>query len=293
VIVMRVDLPDGRRLEVVVAGPEHGMPLVFHYGTPSSAVPYPPMVDAAAARGLRSVIYSRPGYGDSTERPGRTVAAAAVDTAAILDHLDAGEFVTVGWSGGGPHALACAALLPGRCLAAASIAGVAPYGAAGLDWTAGMGAENVEEFHQAAAGVQALTAYLETYAAGLATIEGRQVAAALETLISDVDRRQLTGEFADFVAATFRGAVANGIAGWRDDDLAFLTGWGFPLADCRQVAIWQGRQDLMVPYAHAEWLAAHLPGVHARLLPEDGHLSLLVGAFDRILEDLLALAANR
>jgi pimeloyl-ACP methyl ester carboxylesterase len=284
---MQVDSPDGRNIEVRVAGPETGTPLVFHYGTPSGAELYPPMVDAAARHGLRTVVYSRPGYGDSTPQPGRTVADAAADTATVLDALGAGTFVTLGWSGGGPHALACAALLPDRCTSAASVAGVAPYGASGLDWLAGMGAENIEEFGAAALGEQALTRFLEPIAAVLANAEGNDVAQALGDLVSEVDRRAITGEYADFLAAAFRSAVANGIAGWRDDDLAFVSDWGFPLPGDR-IAIWQGGEDRMVPYAHGEWLAANLPGARVHLLPGEGHLSLVVGWFDEILDDLVA-----
>jgi pimeloyl-ACP methyl ester carboxylesterase len=288
---MYVDLPDGRRLEVRVAGPESGKPLVFHYGTPSGAEMFPPLVEAAARHGLRTVVYSRPGYGGSTPQPGRAVADAAADTAAVVDALGAGRtagtFVTLGWSGGGPHALACAALLPGRCSAAASVAGVAPYTGSGLDWTAGMGAENVEEFGAAAGGEEALTRYLEPVAAALATIQGDEVAQGLGDLVSDVDRRAITGEYADFLASSFRAAVAAGIAGWRDDDLAFVRDWGFPLSGDR-VAVWQGGQDRMVPLAHGQWLAANLPGARAHLLPDEGHLSLVVGWFDRILDELAA-----
>jgi pimeloyl-ACP methyl ester carboxylesterase len=283
---MDVDFPDGRRLEVRVGGPETGTPLVFHYGTPSGAELFPPMVEAAARHGLRTVVYSRPGYRTSTPQPGRTVADAATDTAAILDALGAGTFVTLGWSGGGPHALACAALLPDRCTAAASLAGVAPYTASGLDWLAGMGAENVEEFGAAAAGEQALTSYLEPFAAELAKIQASDIAQALGDLVSDVDRRAITGEYAEFLAASFRAAVSTGIAGWRDDDLAFVRDWGFPLRGDR-VAVWQGGQDRMVPFTHGEWLAANLAGARVHLLPDEGHLSLVVGWFDQILDDLV------
>jgi pimeloyl-ACP methyl ester carboxylesterase len=288
---VRVELPDGRDLDVLVAGPASATPLVFHYGTPGGAALFDPMVDSATRHGLRTVICSRPGYGGSTPRPGRRVADVAADTAAVLDLLGAGPFVTLGWSGGGPHALACAALLPGRCVAAASVAGVAPYGAPGLDWTAGMGAENVAEFGAAAAGETALTAYLEEQAPTLATVRGSEVAAALGDLVSDVDKRQLTGDFADFLAASFRAAVAGGIAGWRDDDLAFVRDWGCPLPAPVPVAVWQGGEDRMVPFAHGEWLAANLPGARAHLLPDEGHLSVVVGAFDEILDELVALAA--
>jgi len=288
VSVVLVDLADGRRLEVAVAGPRDGMPLVFHNGTPGTAAPRAGLVDAAARRGLRTIAYARPGYGASTARPGRTVADAAADTAAVLDALGATTFVTFGWSGGGPHALACAALLPDRCRAAATVAGVAPFHAPGLDWLAGMGPENHEEFGAATAGAAELSRYLRVQAAGLATVTADEVAAALGGLVSTVDSQYLTGEFAEFLAGSFRASVASGIDGWRDDDLAFVTDWGFRLDAATDVTVWQGGQDRMVPYEHGVWLAAALPGARARLRPADGHLSLVVGALDEILDDLCA-----
>jgi pimeloyl-ACP methyl ester carboxylesterase len=291
VIVMRVDLPAGRRLDVQVSGPENGVPLVYHHGAPGAAVLYPPMVHAAARRGLRTVAYARPGYGHSSPRPGRVIADAVSDTVAVLDALGVGDFVTVGWSGGGPHALACATLLPGRCTSAATIGGVAPVTAQGLDWTAGMGADNIEEFGAAMSGEPALTPYLGAQAKILGTVTGPEVAEALGDLVSEVDRRQLTGDFAEYLAESFRVAVVDGIAGWRDDDLAFVRDWGFRLDGGCPVAIWQGDQDRMVPYAHGQWLAAQVPGARAHLLPGHGHLSLLGDVFDDILDDLVAAGA--
>jgi pimeloyl-ACP methyl ester carboxylesterase len=287
-----VDLSDGRRLEVEVAGPADGVPFVLQYGTPSSPVLYQPLVATATRLGLRTIIYARPGYGASTPRPGRSVADAAADVAAVLDAMGGGRFVTLGWSGGGPHALACAALLSQRCLAAASVAGVAPYDAAGLDWSAGMGAENIEEFQAAARGEAALTGFLDGQASALATVTGGEIAAALGDLISEVDRRALSGDFAEHLAASMRGAVASGVAGWLDDDLAFVRDWGFApgQGSWAPVAIWQGAQDRMVPYAHGGWLADWVPDAHAHLLPGDGHLSLLAGGAEEILTDLVALA---
>ena len=138
----------GRQLEALAGGPPDGLTVVLHNGTPAGLMPAPAIAAAAAERGLRLVLYARPGYEGSTPDPGRRVAAAAADLAAVLDALGIAEFVTVGWSGGGPHALACAALLPGRCLAAATMAGAAPYQAEGLDWWQGMGSENLAEFHR-------------------------------------------------------------------------------------------------------------------------------------------------
>jgi pimeloyl-ACP methyl ester carboxylesterase len=270
-----VPTPDGRDLEVLVSGPSDALALVHHTGTPSGPVLDRWAADAAAANDLRLVMYGRPGYGRSTRRPGRTVASAAADTALVLDHLGAGPFVTMGHSGGGPHALACAALLPDRCFAAASVAGIAPWRADGLDVLAGMGPENVEEFSLAAAGSEALTPFLDAQVDGLRAVDGPGVAAALGGLVPDVDRAALSGELGEHLAASFHRAVEQGSAGWHDDDLAFVAPWGFDLADIRvPVSIWQGSQDLMVPFAHGEWLAAHVPAATAHLLDGHGHLSL-------------------
>ncbi len=286
--------PDGRHLEVLTVGPADGLVLVFHNGTPAGLATYPPMSAAAAVRGLRTVMYARPGYGDSTPRPGRRIADAAADVTAILDGLGAGQFVTIGWSGGGPHALACAALLPGRCLAAASLAGVAPAQAAGLDWLAGMGPENVDEFSAAQQGPGALTAFLEEAAAGLGQITGQQVADGLGGLIAAADRAVVTDGFADYLATSFRSALRNGVAGWRDDDLAFVSDWGFPAeqAGAVPVAVWQGEQDRMVPLRHGAWLAARIPGARAHLAQEEGHLTLAARSFGMVLDDLLDLAGR-
>ena len=126
-------LPDGRRLDLYVAGGE-GIPLVFHHGSPSSGIEFPPLVAALAERGMRFVGYSRAGYGSSTRRPGRSVADIAEDVRSILDHLGADGAYTYGWSGGGPHAMACGALLPDRIRGVATIGGVAPWPAEGIDW---------------------------------------------------------------------------------------------------------------------------------------------------------------
>jgi pimeloyl-ACP methyl ester carboxylesterase len=293
-----VTLADGRDIEYQVTGEGSagggGLALVLHEGTPSGLVLNAKVAGAAAERGLRVVQAARPGYENSTPRPGRTVGDVIGDLAEVLDAVGVGEFVAVGFSGGGPHSLASAALLPGRCLAAASVAGVAPYPAQGLDFLAGMGPENIEEFSAAARGAQALTAYLEEQLPALSSVTGEQITAALGGLISAADAAVLTGEFADDLARSLRGAVRNGIAGWRDDDLAFLADWGFELGDLDgRAAIWQGDQDNMVPYAHGRWLAAHIPGARVHLEPGAGHLTMTVTAIDAILDDLLDLAGRR
>jgi pimeloyl-ACP methyl ester carboxylesterase len=287
-------LADGRDIEYLTAGPRDELPLVVHEGTPIGLALNTRLANAAAARGLRIVQAARPGYEESTPRPGRTVADIVPDVGAVLDAIGADAYVSIGFSGGGPHTLACAALAPDRCLGAASVAGAAPYTAEGLDFLAGMGPENVEEFELAARGADALTPFLDKESEALRVVTGEQVAASLGGLISGADAAVLTGEFAADLAEGLRGAVRNGIAGWRDDDLAFIADWGFPVgAASGRAAIWQGDQDNMVPFAHGQWLAAHVPGARVHLEAGAGHLTMTVTAIGRILDDLLDLAGRR
>ena len=287
----RVRLSDGRSLEAVVQGAEEGTLLIFHHGSPGAAEPFEPFHHAAADRGIVLAFYSRPGFGESSRDEGRTVASAAADAATLADHLGHERFLTVGWSGGGPHALACAALLPDRVRAAATIAGVAPYDAEGLDWTAGMGEDNQIEYPTAARDPEELLEWMQPHVRVMATIEPDEIVAELRSLISDVDAEQVTGEFGENLAASLRSAFRHGPWGWYDDDLAFVGDWGFDLTRIRvPVSIWQGRHDLMVPISHGEWLAAHVPGARVHLRPEHGHLSLAVGAIGEILDDLLDAA---
>ena len=167
----------------------------------------------------------------------------------VLDHLGIGEFVTLGWSGGGPRALACAALLPGRCRAVATLAGIAPYASEGLDWFDGMAPENVEDFTLAATGdVEAYQALLEKTMPPMFDASPADVAAAFGQLVTPVDAAALTGEFAEFASLMLHRAGAQGVVGVRDDGLALVAPWGFDLGDIAvPVAIWQGRQDAMVP----------------------------------------------
>jgi pimeloyl-ACP methyl ester carboxylesterase len=285
-----IDLPGGRAADVLLGGLEDGLPLVLHNGTPGGLVAWSDTLEAAKVRGLRVVMVARPGYEGSTPRPGRRVADVADDVAAVLDALGADTFVTAGWSGGGPHALACSAMLGPRCLAAATIAGVAPYPAPGLDWMAGMGPENVAEFGAATEGEAKLTAFLETEAAGLSQVTGADVVAGMGGLLSEADKAVLTGDFADYLAAALRSALSGGVAGWRDDDLAFTSDWGFTMSMVGKAAIWQGSEDFMVPQAHGKWLAKHIPHARHRMRHGEGHLTLMVTSFGDVLDDLLALA---
>jgi pimeloyl-ACP methyl ester carboxylesterase len=198
--------------------------------------------------------------------------------AAILDALGVERFATYGSSGGGPHALACAALLGDRCAAAATLAGVGETGAPDLDWLAGMGEGNQAEFGTALAGREPLEELLRAEAAGVAGATAKDLADALRPHLSAADAAALTGELATHLLDSFAAGLAPGIEGWVDDDLAFVAPWGFELgAIAAPVLVWQGSDDLMVPAAHGEWLREHVPGAEGGVLDGEGHLTLFAG----------------
>ena len=286
--------PDGRTLEVLTGGAEAGYPLLFHSGTPSAAAPFDRLDEAFVKAGLKLVTYSRPGYGGSTPRamdgPAARIADDVPDSVTVLDHLGIGEFITLGWSGGGPRALACAALLPDRCRAAATLAGVAPYDAEGLDWSAGMGEENVEDFHAAVQGREVYTKLLEQTLPPVFEATPEQLVSAFGGLVTEVDAAFVTGDFAEYLSRVFGRAGAQGIVGAREDGLSIVEPWGFDLDTITvPVAVWQGRHDAMVPFSHGEWLAANVAGAQAHLLDNEGHLSLFA-QIDAILTDTRNLA---
>jgi len=283
-----VRLPDGRRLDLRVSGPAGGFPLVFHHGTPGAATPYRVLERAAYARGLRLVTTSRPGYGDSTPQPGRSVVDVVADTAAVLAAIGAGRCLIAGWSGGGPHALACGARLAATA-AVLVIAGIAPYGAAGLDYMAGMGYDNIVEISTALKGEHQLRPYLLDQREQLKDATDADLVASLDTVLPDVDRAVLTGEFGEDDAANFREALRTGVEGWLEDDIAITRPWGFGLEEISvPVMIWQRSADLMVPFSHGQWLASQLPGASAHLEEGEGHLSVALGALDRMLDELVS-----
>jgi pimeloyl-ACP methyl ester carboxylesterase len=283
---------DGRRLVFYLDGPDNGEVVLHHKGTPGAGPLYPPLVEAGTERGLRHLNYDRPGYADSDRHPGRTVADCVADVAAILDAVGVERFYSIGQSGGGPHSLACAALLPDRVWSAATTAGAAPHDGEGLDWTAGMAKENVEEFAAAEAGDAELEEFLEREAERFGGVTADDLLEAFGDLVSEPDKEVLTGPFADHTAWGLKEALRSGIWGWFDDDKEFFTSWGFDVGAIDvPVTIWQGEADRMVPFGHGKWLAEHVSGANSRLLPGEGHLSLVIGAYGEVLDDLIASRA--
>jgi pimeloyl-ACP methyl ester carboxylesterase len=283
-----VTLRDGRTLHVYDGGDPDGHVVVQHHGTPGSGLAFPPDLELARERGLRVLSYDRAGYGGSTPNPSRSVVDVVPDIDDVLDTLDVERFVALGGSGGCPHSFACGARSD-RCVAAAAIAAPTPFDAEGIDWLAGQGEQNVAEWEAALQGPEELEQFLEHEAAELRAATPEQIKDVMSTLLPAVDAVVLTGDRAKHFKRSSERALAQGVAGWRDDDLAFTKPWGFDLAEIRvPTLLWQGVQDKMVPVAHARWLAERIPGVEAHISDEDGHLSIAVGRLGEIYDWLAA-----
>jgi pimeloyl-ACP methyl ester carboxylesterase len=283
-----VTLRDGRTLHVFDGGDPDGRAMVEHHGTPGSGLGFPSDLELARERGLRSIRYDRAGYGESTPNPGRSVADVVPDIEDVLDALGVERYVSLGGSGGCPHSFACGALSE-RCVAAAAIAAPTPYPADGLDWLEGQGEQNLAEWAAALEGPEALEAFLEGEAAQMRAASPEQIKDVMASLLPPVDAAVLTGERAEHWKRSSDRSLLQGVAGWRDDDLAFMHPWGFELEEIRvPTLLWQGVQDKMVPVAHARWLAERIPGVETHISEEDGHLSIAVGRLGEIYDWLRA-----
>ncbi len=270
-----VVLPDGHRLTAQEAGDLSGSPVFSLHGTPGSRILYPTHVGDAARQGIRLIGYDRPGYGGSTRRRGRTVADVSAEVAAVADHLGIDEFAVWGHSGGGAPALACAARLPDRVVAASCLAGVAPPDAQGFDPLEGMGQANLDDIRLMRSDPAAWEAQTIAQVEGMRNATAEQILAFLETLISDVDRKALSPALLRYLADSSHEAFRNGADGMIDDNLSDSRSWGFDPGSIRvPTQVWHGAQDRFVPFGHGRWLAAHVPHAEAHLLPDEGHLTL-------------------
>ena len=261
-----LELEDGRTLHVYDTGARDAdgrLAVFWHHGTPNVGAPPEPLFAAAARLGIRWVSYDRPGYGGSTPRPGRDLASAAEYVSAAADALGIDRFAVMGHSGGGSHALACGALLPERVLGVVSVSGLAPLGAEGLDWFAGMAASGVASLQAAAEG----RAAKERYEASGAGYDPEFTPADLSTL---------SGVWGSWLDGVVGPAVEAGPGGLVDDDLAYAGPWGAdPARVTAPTLLLHGGRDRVVPSSHGEWLARRCPSAELWLRPDDGHISVL------------------
>ena len=270
--------PDGRTLAFAVWGDADGFPVLGLHGTPGCRLERWPDEELYRRAGVCLVTHDRAGYGRSDRRRGRRVADEADDVLALAEHLGFERFGVTGASGGGHHALACAALLPDRVVRATCAVGPAPLGQPGLEqeeWLAGQDAANVKEFGWAVAGEDVLYPELERELSEMAARVAVDPASVLgEFDLSDTDRAELARpERMQIIRESIAEQAATGVDGWVDDDLATVAPWGFDVSRIGvPVLIRYGATDVLVPPAHGEWLAANVPGCVVRLDDDAGHL---------------------
>jgi pimeloyl-ACP methyl ester carboxylesterase len=275
---------DGRRLTFAEWGDADGHPVISLHGTPGSRLGR--HYDVSVYAGARLITYDRPGYGGSDRHRGRRVVDCASDVAAIADTLGIERFAVRGGSGGGPHALAVAALLPERVTRAACAVSPAPYDAEDIDWRAGMDPLNVRELEWALQGEEELAPELEREAAGMLERIADDPAKLLgdDWGLSEADRAQLARtERHGVIREQLTEAVRNGVWGWVDDDLCITRPWGFDPGVIRVPAqVIYGLTDVLVPVAHGEWLARHMPGAEVVAREDLGHLDTSEGIAEEI-----------
>ncbi len=279
-------LSDGRNFEYEDNGVTSDQAILFLHGTPSADKLWSQWLPQVT--GCLAIATSRAGYGKSDRHKGRTVADDLADQQALLDHFHIEEFVSIGWSGGGPHAINMTR--DPRNKGAITLAGVGEWGHADLDFLADMGPENEEEFGEALKGEAAIAAWMSKNAPVYKNISGPEIIEAFGGLIGDADKAALTPDVAEEMARNFRHAVVDSFDGWADDDLAFVQKFGFDLgAINKPVLVWQGDDDFMVPKAHGEWLAKHIPTAKLNFVPGHGHISLTTAYRPEIIKQAMEL----
>ncbi|CAL4858969.1 alpha/beta fold hydrolase [Microbacterium sp. MM2322] len=273
---MRLEHPDlqDHVVHASVAHPGAERPvLLWHHGSPQTGAILPPVAEAAAAAGLDVVSVARPAYGGAPRHLGRTVRDVADGLVPVLEALDLRDVISVGASGGGPHALGVAAVSD-RVSGVVTLAGIAPFDPDDPTWFAGMA--DPGGLQAAAKGVEARTAHLE-------------VEEFDPSSFVDADYRALESTWAS-LGADVAASAEWGSDGLVDDDLAFTRPWGFALSDIAvPVIVVQGGLDRVIPPAHGTALADGLPHVLLQRVPDAGHIAVL----DHLAEALAALAHLR
>jgi len=264
-------LRDGRAFDYITNDSESSIGILFHHGTPGECTGWQKWFSGLTD--VKAVAASRPGYGLSERKKDRTVATDIDDQSELLEFLGIKKFVSIGWSGGGPHAINMAR--HPNCVGAITLAGVGEWGNHDLDFLAGMGPENHEEFGAALSGAQEIEKWMQNNVEIFKNVKGSDLIESFGGLIGDADKRALTPDVAEEDASSYRRALSMGYYGWMDDDLAFVQAFGFKLSEINKpVLVWQGDDDFMVPRAHSEWLANHIPTAKLNFVEGHGHISL-------------------
>jgi pimeloyl-ACP methyl ester carboxylesterase len=267
---------DGRRLAVHLSGDPDGEPVFYLHGTPGSRVGPRPTDEELKRRNVWLISFDRPGYGRSDRKQSRTVSDVAPDVEAIADELGLERFAVLGRSGGGPHALACAALLHERVTRAAALVSLAPRQATGLKWFEGMAESNVEAYTLAEEDPLELSTRLKQTTEVIMADPASHIA-VLTPEMPEADRRIVAdGNIRAGLEQNFLEGVRISAEGWIDDVLAFCAPWGFDVSVIRRpVYLWHGGRDVFSPVAHTQWLAERIPGARKDFPPDRAHFGAL------------------
>lgn len=278
----------GRKLAVETTGDPHGKPVFLLHGMPGSRMGPVPRSSVLSMLGIRLISFDRPGYGGSDRRHGRRVADAAEDVLSVADAFGLDSFAALGRSGGAPHALACAALIPDRMVRAATLVSLAPRHAEGLDWYGGMTRSNAEAYTDVERGEAYFSDAFHARAV-LIRDNPHELIANLVPELPPADRAMVSDPgIRRMLVATYQEAFRNGADGWIDDLLAFTAPWGFEVEDIRvPVRLWHGADDKFSPVDHSRWLADRIPGAELYLEPGAAHF----GAF-KVMTEALKWAAG-
>jgi pimeloyl-ACP methyl ester carboxylesterase len=281
---------DGRRITTQMYGDPDGKPVFLLHGTPGSRIGPHPRSAVLHRLGVRLIAFDRPGYGESDRLEGRRVADVAEDVQTIAEAYGLRKFAVVGRSGGGPHALACAALLSERTTKAAVLVSLAPRSADGLDWLEGMARSNVLEFTAASNGYAGIAAHTKAVADAIRA-DPTSLIASIQAELPDQDKRVVADRgIRSMLVETFTEAMRTSDYGWIDDALAFCSPWGFdPASVTIPVLLWHGANDVFSPASHARWLADRIPNATVIVQAGAAHF----GALDVLPDILRWLSAGR
>jgi len=285
----RFPLPDGRILGYAEYGLPDGAPVLFFQGTPSTRLMHPPTTITRELR-ARLITVDRPGFGQSTPAPGRTLLDWPGDVARLLDSLGVGEFVTAGLSGGGPYVLATAWRLRDRVRAAAVCGGSGPVEMAGA--LRGITLERRLGYLLARHFPGVLRQVVRRYPdprrdpARFIRRYTRHNPPADQRIIAEP-------EFHRMYLANFAEAQRQGPAAFAEEVILGARPWGFALEEINvPVHFWQGELDNSTPRGMAEGMAARIPGAKLTVLPGEGHLFAVGPRWREVLQALLAEGAG-
>jgi pimeloyl-ACP methyl ester carboxylesterase len=280
-------LSDGRSIEYIDNGVSSKSALILHHGTPTSMTVWGTWLAAAAEKGIRAIACTRPGYAGSDRKVGHRVIDANDDLGEILNQLNIENFVSVGWSGGGPYALASGLLK--RCTGVQLIASVSPYDAEDFDWFQDQTPEMIEEVKISAKSLEDCITFKEGYYTELRDMTAEQFLVEYEKRSSFKAFEAAYREFSKDLSFSMHDALRDSVFGYGDDEYAFLRNWGFETKDIQvPVGIWQGLDDKSVSPHMARWLNANILNPTLELLEDQHHGSIMVEKREEILNVAIA-----